>query len=144
MAAAVRPERNYCGDDLGGDARKFGDEYGGESREVGAFVAGVAAGSGDRVDVRGKICSLKHAGGVFWEFGAGTEEQVCAASELVLDLIERLHARWPPGVELFNLNVPLKAGRSARIVPTCVETRVRYASLFECKGEAGSCSCAAG
>ena len=45
VAAAVRPERDDCGDDLGGDARKFGDEYGGESRAVGAFIASVAAGS---------------------------------------------------------------------------------------------------
>ena len=51
MAAAVRPKRDDCGDDFGGDARKFGDEYGGESRAVGAFIASVAAGSGDRVDL---------------------------------------------------------------------------------------------
>ena len=51
MAAAVRPKRDDCGDDLGGDARKFGYEYGGESRAVGAFIASVAAGSGDRVEV---------------------------------------------------------------------------------------------
>ena len=51
MAAAVRPKRDDCGDDFGGDARKFGDEYGGESRAVGAFIASVAAGSGDRVEV---------------------------------------------------------------------------------------------
>ena len=51
MTAAVRPKRDDCGDDLGGNARKFGNKYGGESRAVGAFIASVAAGSGDRVDL---------------------------------------------------------------------------------------------
>ena len=43
---------------------------------MGALVAGVAAGFGDRVDVRGHIRPFKKSpGGVFWEFGAGTEER---------------------------------------------------------------------
>ena len=52
VAAAVRPERDDCGDDLGGDARKFGYEYGGEARAVGALIAFVAARFSDRVEVR--------------------------------------------------------------------------------------------
>ena len=83
MAAAVRPERDDCADDLGGDARKFGYEYGGEARAVGAFVAGVAAGSGDRVEVR-ITCPIdsvprcvdvrRQIVAVRWESGSGTEE----------------------------------------------------------------------
>ena len=42
---------------------------------MGALVAGVAARFGDRVDVRGHIRPLKHVVGLFWEFGAGTEER---------------------------------------------------------------------
>jgi hypothetical protein len=55
VAAAVRPERDDCGDDLGGDARKFGCEYDGEARAVGALIAFVAARFGDRVEVRRQI-----------------------------------------------------------------------------------------
>ena len=72
VAAAVRPERDDCGDDLGGDARKFGYEYGGEARAVGAFVAGVAAGSGDRVEVR-ITCPIDSV--PRWNSGPGTKQR---------------------------------------------------------------------
>ena len=58
VAAAVRPERDDCGDDLGGDARKFGYEYGGEARAVGALIAFVAARFSDRVEVRRQLQRL--------------------------------------------------------------------------------------
>lgn len=64
--------------------------------------------------------------------GAGNEDQVLAACWRTLDVIEALLDHWPPEVELFNVNVPLLAiGRpTPMVVPTCLETRVRYNSLY--------------
>eukprot|EP00927_Polykrikos_kofoidii_P052443 TRINITY_DN46289_c0_g1_i1.p1 TRINITY_DN46289_c0_g1~~TRINITY_DN46289_c0_g1_i1.p1 ORF type:complete len:317 (-),score=44.02 TRINITY_DN46289_c0_g1_i1:137-1087(-) len=67
--------------------------------------------------------------------GAGSPEDVAAACELTLDLIERLYQDWPSSVEVFNVNVPLKAGRHAPLIQTCVETRTRYHSLFQREDE---------
>jgi 5'/3'-nucleotidase SurE len=66
--------------------------------------------------------------------GAGSSEQVTAASEVAVDLVERLYEQWPTDVDLFNVNVPLSAvesGSSAPIAQACMERRLRYGSIFQ-------------
>lgn len=66
--------------------------------------------------------------------GAGSSEQVAAASEVALDLVERLYEQWPADVDLFNVNVPLSAvggGVQPQIAQACIERRLRYGSIFQ-------------
>jgi 5'/3'-nucleotidase SurE len=65
--------------------------------------------------------------------GAGSSEQVIAASEVALDLVERLYEQWPADVDLFNVNVPLSAVGDGMppIAQACMERRLRYGSIFQ-------------
>lgn len=67
--------------------------------------------------------------------GAGSPEQVAAASEVAVDLVERLYEQWPADVDLFNINVPLNAVDEGKpkphIAQACMERRLRYGSIFQ-------------
>jgi 5'/3'-nucleotidase SurE len=67
--------------------------------------------------------------------GAGSPEQVAAASEVAVDLVERLYEQWPEDVDLFNINIPLNAVDEGKpkphIAQACMERRLRYGSIFQ-------------